>query len=953
MIDGWREFQGVNAGYVAELYDKFQHDPESVDAETRAFFRQAGEPPPPGTTPSQAITGLPSAISIHKVVAAVNLAQSIRKFGNLASRLDPLGSEPPGDPSLLPSSYEITEDDLRQLPANIINSPAAQGAANAFDVMEGLRRIYCTHSGYDYAHLRNPEEREWLEKATESGLFRPPEDPIHETVILERLTQEGVFELFLHRTFPGKTRFSIEGLGMMIPILDEVITAAGDAQVQQILIGMGHRGRLNVLAHVLNKPYSELLAEFKDPPKTSKFRGDLGWTGDVKYHSGASRAMAGNSRDAGSGAQTGERSPTLIISMAPNPSHLEAVDPVVLGMARAGGTRVDQPGAPKFDPMRTLPLLIHGDASFPGQGVVAETLNLFRLPGYQAGGAIHIIANNQLGFTTPPDEGRSTIFASDLARGFRIPIVHVNADDPEACIEAARLAFAYRTRFHRDFLIDLVGYRRYGHNEGDEPSFTQPLMYQKIASHPTVRQLWVKKLLERGVIKEGLAEELVRKHMDTIQAAFNALAPERHLVEPVPAAPQPGAARHVKTAVALDQLRSFNKALRQLPEGFTINRKIERAIERKLTMLDKAGEKSVDWALAEELAWASILADGAAIRVTGQDVERGTFSQRHAVFHDVKTGKEHIPLQSLPQARAAFEIRNSPLSENAVLAFEYGYNVNAPGRLVIWEAQYGDFINGAQVVIDEFLASARAKWGLTPSLVLLLPHGHEGAGPDHSSGRPERFLQLGAAINMRIANCTTAAQYFHLLRRQAALLQKDPLPLIVFTPKSLLRHPLVASAPRELAEGSWQRVIDDAEAREKPASVRRLILCSGKIYVDLATAPKRHGTASVAICRLEQLYPFPNEDIKNVLDGYPTLQEVVWLQEEPRNMGAWEFVRLQLARLIDGRCPLHYIGRPRSSSPAEGSSAWHALNQERLISQAFDIKQVRTEETVLLKSSDK
>ncbi|MGH9398564.1 MAG: 2-oxoglutarate dehydrogenase E1 component [Terriglobia bacterium] len=954
MTDHWRDFQGANAGYVAELYEKFQRDPHSVDAETRAFFGEAGGPAQLGKPASQAAPGAigaTGAIPIHKVVAAVNLAQSIRKFGNLASRLDPLGSEPPGDPSLLPASYGITEADLRQLPANIITGPVAEGAANALEVIAALRSIYCTHSGYDYAHLRNPEEREWLERATESGLFRPPKDPIHELVILERLTQEGVFELFLHRTFPGKTRFSIEGLGMMIPILDEVISAAGDAHVQQILIGMGHRGRLNVLTHVLNKPYSEILAEFKDPVKTSKYRGDLGWTGDVKYHSGARRAMEGNPRDVGSDPKTREKNPSMVISMAPNPSHLEAVDPVVLGMARAGGTRVDQPGAPRFDPMRTLPLLIHGDAAFPGQGVVAETLNLFRLPGYQAGGTIHIIANNQLGFTTPPAEGRSTIFASDLARGFRIPIVHVNADDPEACLEAARLSFAYRTRFHRDFLIDLVGYRRYGHNEGDEPSFTQPVMYQKIAGHPTVRQLWVKTLAARGVIQEGFAEELVRKHMGRIQEAFNALVPERHLVEPVPKPPQPGVARHVKTGAPLDQLRALNQSLRQLPPGFSINRKIERAIERKLSMLDNADEKSVDWALAEELAWASILADGAAIRVTGQDVERGTFSHRHAVFHDVKTGKEHIPLQTLPQAKAAFEIRNSPLSENAALAFEYGYNVNEPGRLVIWEAQYGDFINGAQVVIDEFIASARAKWGLTPSLVLLLPHGQEGAGPDHSSARPERFLQLAAAINMRIANCTTAAQYFHLLRRQAALLRKDPLPLIVLTPKSLLRHPLVASSPRELAEGCWQRVMDDAEARQNPAQIQRLIFCSGKIYIDLVTAPQRSERMPVAVCRVEQLYPFPDDDIKNALDGYPALREVVWLQEEPRNMGAWEFVRLQLARLINGRCPLHYMGRPRSSSPAEGSPAWHALNQERLIAQAFDVKDAQTEETVFLKKA--
>lgn len=936
MTDTWRDFQGVNAGYIAELYEKFLQDPNSVDPEAQTLFRQL--PPPDIASTKALIAGKQPAAPMAKVVAAVNLAQSIRKFGNLAAQLDPLGSAPPGEPSLLAESHSITEEDLKALPASIIDGPIAEGAANALEVIQALRRIYCSHSGYDYAHLRDPEERRWLDDATESGTFRPPKDPIHETVVLERLTQEGAFELFLHRTFPGKTRFSIEGLGMLIPILDEIISAAGGAGTQQILIGMGHRGRLNVLTHVLKKPYSQILAEFKDPVKASLYRGDQGWTGDVKYHSGARRAIADDHRR------------TMMISLAPNPSHLEAVDPVVLGMARAGGTRVSERGAPQFDPTRTLPLLIHGDAAFPGQGVVSETLNLFRLRGYSAGGTIHIIANNQVGFTTPPDEERSTIFASDLARGFRIPIVHVNADDPEACLEAARLAFAYRARFHKDFLIDLIGYRRYGHNEGDEPSFTQPLMYQKIAEHPTVRQLWARTLAQRGIIQEGFAEELVRKHAAAIQETFAKLVPEKHLVEPMAPTPEPGAARHVKTSVRLERLSALNKSLRRIPQGFTLNRKIERAVERKLTIFDNPSERSIEWASAEELAWASILEDGIAIRVTGQDVERGTFSQRHAVFHDSNTGDKFIPLQAIPEAQAAFEICNSPLSENAALGFEYGYNVNEPGRLVIWEAQYGDFINGAQTVIDEFIVSARAKWGLTPSLVLLLPHGYEGQGPDHSTGRPERFLQLAAAINLRIANCTTAAQYFHLLRRQAALLNTDPLPLVVLTPKSLLRHPFVASAPDDLAKGCWQPLIDDASV-QSPESVKRLILCSGKVAVDLMTAPQRAQASAVAVCRVEQIYPLPVEEIKGILARYVRIKEVVWLQEEPRNMGAWEFVRAQLARLINGRCPLHYIGRPRSASPAEGSSAWHVATQEALIARALEIKEASVEQPVLLKKA--
>ncbi|MGH9469321.1 MAG: 2-oxoglutarate dehydrogenase E1 component [Terriglobia bacterium] len=932
----WSDFAGVNAGFVAELYERFLHDPHSVDPETRAFFETS--PPPAELAAAPARAGL-AGRAVEKIVAAVNLAESIRKFGNLAAQLDPLGRTLPGDPSLIPETHGISREDLRHLPASVIGGPATAGAANALEVIEALRRIYCSHSGYDYAHLRAPEEREWLTRVTESGEFRPPREPLNAVAILERLTQEGVFELFLHRTFPGKTRFSIEGLGMLIPVIDEVIGAAATANIRQILIGMGHRGRLNVLAHVLNKPYVQLLSEFKDPVRASKYRGDLGWTGDVKYHSGARRSV------------TSDKTLTMVISMAPNPSHLEAVYPVVMGMARASGTRVDEPGAPRFDPTQTLPILIHGDGAFPGQGVVAETLNLFRLPGYSTGGAVHVIANNQIGFTTLPEEGRSTLFASDLARGFRIPIIHVNADDPEACIEAARMAFAYRARFRKDFLIDLVGYRRYGHNEGDEPGFTQPLTYKKIAEHPTVRQLWVKTLLARGVIQEGFAEELVRKHSEHIQRIYNSLDSETPLGDPPPAAPKAGIARHTRTAVPLERLREMNEALRSLPQGFAINRKLERAVQRKRAIFNKPAEPAIDWSSAEELAWASILADGIAVRVSGQDVERGTFSQRHAVFHDARTGKPHIPLQSLPQARAAFEIRNSPLSENAALAFEYGYNVSEPRRLVIWEAQYGDFVNGAQVVLDEFIVSARAKWGLTPSLVLLLPHGLEGQGPDHSSARPERFLQSAAAINMRIANCTTAAQYFHLLRRQALLLEKDPLPLVVLTPKSLLRHPLVASAPRELAEGHWQAVIDDAQQRGNGPRIRRLIFCSGKVYVDLVSSPQRQKAQNVAICRIEQLYPLPEEDLKVVLSGYPALEEVVWLQEEPRNMGAWEFIRLQLARLLNGRCPLHYMGRPRSPSPAEGSSGWHSLNQEMLVKQAFAMKEVRTEETVLLKKA--
>jgi 2-oxoglutarate dehydrogenase E1 component len=931
---GWQEFTGLNRGYVLELYEKYRRDPSSVDPETRALFEQWT--PPADEPPIDLGT-----IDARKIVGAVNLALALRRYGHLAANLDPLGLRVPvGDPSLHPETHGLTEEDLRRLPPNLIDSPLTADAPNMFVVIERLRGIYCSTTGYDYSHIFVPEQRHWLRQAAEGGRFRAPSDPIDPIKLLERLTQVEAFERFLHRTFPGKTRFSIEGLDMLVPSLDEVIAEAAESGSRNILIGMAHRGRLNVMAHVLNKPYAQILAEFKEPISSRRFREDMAWTGDVKYHAGAHRAIKGG------------RAMDLVVSMPPNPSHLEAIDPVVEGMARAAGTSVDRPGPPQFDPTTSVPILIHGDAAFPGQGIVAETLNLSRLPGYNTGGTIHIIANNHLGFTTGPEEEYSTSYASGLARGFKIPIVHVNADDPEACVAAARLAFAYRERFQRDFLIDLIGYRRYGHNEGDEPAFTQPVMYQRIASHPTVREIWARTLADRGIIEPAAAEAMNRSHADALQAAMDGLKPERDYIEPEPEPAPAGAAAKAHTAVPLERLRELNTSLLTLPSDFTIHRKLERAREKRGRVLDAPDEASVDWATAEELAMASVLADGVSIRLTGEDVERGTFSHRHAVFHDAGNGRIHVPLQTLPLARAAFEIHNSPLTENAVVGFEYGYNIQEPSRLVIWEAQYGDFINGAQVMIDEFLVSARGKWGLKPSLVLLLPHAHEGQGPDHASARPERFLQLAADINVRIANCTTAAQYFHLLRRQAALLLVDPLPLVVLTPKSLLRHAAVASTPRELAEGRFRMVIPDEEASTRASDVRRVIVCSGKVYVDLISSERRATRPDVAICRLEQLYPVPMRDLRTMLDGYPNAEEVVWVQEEPENMGAWDFIRPHLQDVGGGRT-IGRVARPRSASPAEGSAARHALNQQALIEEAYGevVKAMPPRDTVLTSSN--
>ena len=922
------QFAGVNAAYVLDLYDRYRQDPESVDPETRKTF-ETWTPADPATTDTTPTSGA----RLHVIVGAANLAESIRRYGHLAARLDPLGSTPIGDPSLSPRAHGITDEDLKQLPAAVVGGLVAESSNTAFDAIEKLRRVYCSTTGFDYAHVFVPEEREWLRNAAESGRFLPPMDEKHSAALLDRITQIEVFERFLHRTFPGKTRFSIEGLDMMVPVLDEIVCGAADSGTRHTLIGMAHRGRLNVLAHILQKPYAQILAEFKDPVNAHTLRLDQGWMGDVKYHAGA-RAAAPRGQ--------------MHISMAPNPSHLEAVNPVVVGMARAAGTVANAPGKPRFEGASTLPILIHGDAAFPGQGIVAETLNLSRLAGYDTDGTIHIIANNQVGFTATPSESYSTSYASGLARGFKIPIIHVNADDPIACLEAARVAWEYRARFRRDCLIDLIGYRRHGHNEGDEPAFTQPVMYKKVSAHPTVRELFAGTLVKQGTITAEAADALVKKHMSALEQTFASLKPERDFVAPIPEPVPAGIAGKTQTGVPLQRLREINNALGSSPDGFTFHKKLERGRDKRKNTFADPNERTIDWSTAEELALATILADGVPIRLTGEDVERGTFSHRHAVFNDANTGKQFIPLQDFAQSRGAFEIHNSALSENAAIGFEFGYNIQEPGHLVMWEAQYGDFINGAQVMLDQFVTSGRAKWGLKPSLVFLLPHGYEGAGPEHSSARPERILQAAADINLRLINCTTAAQYFHLLRRQAALLTIDPLPLFVLTPKSLLRNPHVASAPKDLEEGRFQSVIDDAEARTRAKNIKRLVLCSGKVYVDLISNERRAAAKDVAVARVEQLYPFPKTALSEVLDTYKSLEDVVWLQEEPENMGAWEFMRPLLEELIGERAPLRYIGRVRSSSPSEGSSAWHQLNQKVLVEQAFDLDSHASEGSMVL-----
>ena len=933
-------FHGPNAGYVLELYERYTRDPASVDPGTRAFFENwtpdamdGLDDGSPAGAPAAApiavdrVVGDPAVVpvAVDRIVGAARLIRYIRELGHMAARIDPLGGEPTGDPGLTLEIHHVTEDDLRGLPASIVRGPLVEGSPTALEAVNRLREVYSGSIGYETDHIHEFEERAWIREAAESRQFFQNFDAQRKHEILERLTEVETFERYLHQTFLGQKRFSIEGNDMLVPMLDTMIRNAATGGRREVVLGMAHRGRLNVLAHVLGKPYAAILHAFQsasrdhDEGAAPSGKGTTGWTGDVKYHLGARRAY----KDSGI-----EQMP---LTLAPNPSHLEYVNPVVIGRARAAQEQRDHRGAPTQDPKASLAILMHGDAAFPGQGIVAETLNLSDLRGYRIGGTIHIIVNNQIGFTTDPNESRSTLYASDLAKGFEIPIVHVNADDPEACIAVARMAYAYVERFGKDFLIDMVGYRRWGHNEGDEPAFTQPRMYEQIAQHPTVRELWARTLAEQGAIAPDEAERMVKALQERLEQARR--APQTNGTPEAAAEAPPQRVGVGSTAVAQDRLVEFNEAILARPEGFRANPKLERLLQRRRAAL--SGEGGIDWGHAETLAFASILADGTPIRMTGQDVERGTFSHRHLVLHDVENGRQYVPLQELPAAKASFAIHNSPLSEAAVLGFEYGYSMHAPSTLVLWEAQFGDFANTAQVIIDQFIVSGSAKWQQRPGLVLLLPHGYEGQGPEHSNGRIERFLQLAAGDNIRVVNCTTAAQYFHLLRRQAALLEQDPRPLVVMTPKSLLRHPRAASALAELAAGEFQPVLDDPEARGRAPEITRLILCTGKVYVDLLSAGEREAATHVAVGRVEELHPFPASQIEALLASYPNLREVVWLQEEPRNMGAWHYVAPRIQVLLGPRLRFEYAGRPEFASPAEGSLRQHTAEQSRLLQAAL------------------
>ncbi|HVP01656.1 MAG TPA: multifunctional oxoglutarate decarboxylase/oxoglutarate dehydrogenase thiamine pyrophosphate-binding subunit/dihydrolipoyllysine-residue succinyltransferase subunit [Solirubrobacteraceae bacterium] len=935
-----RIIQGAESGrflQVVEGYLQGEHGfYDEIFADLGAALGPAPEPPEPQLAAAAAAPTVPAAavpegddlVLMQAVQAATSLIKAYRTNGHLAARLDPLGSEPIGDPALDPDTVHLTPELMRRIPSKILRI-YVEGET----LEESLPHLQETYTGtiaYEIEHISNHRQRVWLREHIESGTFRKPLDAEHQRWLLRRLIAVDALERFMHKAYLGQKQFSIEGLDMTVPMLDEAIELAARGGAREVVIGMAHRGRLNVLAHNLGRPYETIFGEFEGTSTVEVVKAvteiPQGGTGDVKYHHGFTKEYA--LRGGGS---------TVLVNLESNPSHLEFVNPVVLGASRAAQTDRSGPRAQR-DPRSAVPIVLHGDAAFPGQGIVAESLNLQGLDGYQVGGALHIVQNNQIGFTTDFEDSRSTQWASDLAKGFDVPIIHVNADDVEACIAAVDLAMAFREEFGHDVLIDLIGYRRFGHNEADEPAYTQPEMYVEIKRHERVSNLYATSLVERAVVsreevdtwQQDIWDDLTRRHQE-LKAQIKE-AQEAGTVEQPTGEYQLDRTQSppVRTAVPADLLRTLNEELLTVPEGFTIHPKLVKQLERRREAVGPGG--GIDWAQAEALAFASLLTEGVPLRLTGQDAERGTFSQRHMVLHDAKTGQTFAPIQHLREAQAPVELHNSPLSEAACLGFEYGYSQESPETLVLWEAQFGDFGNGAQVIIDQFIVSGLAKWGQTSRLTLLLPHGYEGSGPEHSSARLERFLQLAAEGNIRVANLTTPAQYFHLLRRQALIGKQRP--LVIMTPKSLLRLPQATNRIEHLSDTQFFPVL--GEPRVPVEKVRRLLLCTGKIYYDLVGHAKREGNDAVAIGRVELLYPFPEHDIRALIATYPNLKEVLWVQEEPRNMGARAHMFPRLMQILPQELEFGFVGRPERASPGEGYPAAHNAEQNRILATALD-----------------
>ena len=919
----------ANSDYIEALYQEYQKDPRSLDEHWRAFFAgielasdASGVLPTNGSgvrvehlptdvqqqVTSETQTGKASTKGVYALV------HMYRELGHLIANLDPLGHNRTTHPLLKLSEFGLSNSDLNDQVSHGGFLGKTDGTLR--DLIDKLQKTYCGTFAVQYTEIPDLVQRVWLEQRMEPIYNQPEFKPSICHDILKSVIEAEEFENFLQTRFLGKKRFSLEGGEALLPLLNTLIEVSTDKGADEIVMGMAHRGRLNVLTHVLGKPYEMLLSEFEESKFVKPTEGD----GDVKYHMGYfCERMTANKKK-------------IRLSLSANPSHLELVNPVIEGIVRA-----KQQYRGDTDRSKVVPILIHGDAAFTGQGVVTETLNLSELPGYKTGGTIHIIVNNQLGYTATPLQTRFTPYPTDVAKTIQAPVFHVNADDPQAVVHASRLAIAFRQQFKVDVLIHLMCYRRYGHNETDDPTYTQPVMYKDIQKHPTTAKLYAERLVREGKITPGEVEKIrldVRKRLDTALEDAREARPLDH-EETVDdrwggIGKANGKNWSMDTGVEAGALMSITAKATRVPPGFTIHPKLQRLQTLRQKMVE--GEEPMDWGCAEMLAFGTLLTEGVEVRLAGQDSERGTFSHRHSVWYDYENGEPYVPLKNLDKNQANFTVVNSMLSEMAVLGFEYGISTADPLQLVIWEAQFGDFVNGAQPIIDEFIVSSESKWQKMSGIVLLLPHGYEGQGPDHSSARLERFLQMCADENIQVCYPTTPAQIFHLLRLQ---MKRDfRKPLIIMSPKSLLRHRLAVSSVTELTKGGFQAVIPDSEELD-PEAVTRLLFCSGKIYYELQSEREDNGNKTTAVVRIEQLYPYPQKELKKILAEYKQLKEMFWVQEEPQNMGAWTFIRSRMRRMLPKGVKLKYIGREAAASPAHGYLSIHLGEQKEIIQTAF------------------
>lgn len=899
-------FGSINA--IEDLYARYLKDPQSVDPSWKSFFDTFDREKVKTIQASSSTAGGDARI--------LGLINAYRLFGHLGADIDPLASEPPSRPSQLAIDvFGFSSADLTQEFPTFGLLPEQKSTLQS--IINRLESIYSGKIGVEFVGICRSDVEKWLADQLEGGAFRAELTVDQKHMIMQYLNQSELFESFLHMKYPGQKRFSLEGAESLIPMLAEIIDRGAEFGVKEIVFGMAHRGRLNVLSNILNKSYVDIFSEFDEGYAQDSFEG----TGDVKYHKGYySNTISSHGHK-------------VDISVMPNPSHLESVDPIVEGVVKAKQLQAGKGG---FD--KILPVLIHGDASISGQGVVYETLQLINLPGYTTGGTIHVVINNQIGFTTLPKDSRSTTYCTDIAKAFGAPVFHVNGDDPESCFFAALLAIELRCKFQIDVFIDMVCYRKYGHNESDEPAYTQPLVYQVIRKKQPIRELYKETLISRDVLKRESAEKMEQEFKASLQKALESVeipkekTTDKHLGK---FSDEGVIFKHVNTGVLPITLRMVAEKISFIPQNFKINPKLQKLVKDRFSMIEKDLQKpSIDWGMAELLAYGSLLNEGYDVRLSGQDCCRGTFSHRHAVWVDQETSSQYFPLQHISDKQGRFDAYNSPLSEYAVLGFEFGYSLAAPKSLVIWEAQFGDFSNGAQIVIDQYISTAEQKWGQKSGLVLLLPHGYEGQGPEHSSARIERYLTLAGQNNMMIANPTTPAQFFHLLRRQVLGVVKKP--LIVFTPKGLLRHPACLSTLQELAQGSFLELLDDPD---KPQNVDKLVFCSGRIFYDLIAARTKGQVENIAIVRIEQLYPLDREGMLSIFEKYKGFKECVWIQEEPVNMGPSFYIIREIEQLLPKDIKLDCIARPRSASPAVGSHALHDKEHQALLDHLFERRQ--------------